>query len=526
MRFIHAITIATLAGSAASAQPVAKQLVEDADREVVQFASSIFPSSLSTIGSLLSLGDMNGDGVEEVLVTSPYLWESGSGSRYRSQIIDPTSHQVTLSLSRGTNPLSLAPTAGLRYQDLTGDGIDDLILGVSIANRCAVWVYSGADGARQPGAFFDETGIHGWGLSIVPLSTPQESDTRLLLGRTANPGAPSLDWNFYVWDPLLGTGFGTGSTAGSNEYISSGFALLDLGKSLPGVRTFHASRHATGTGFSGTPYSASGRLDLTNGILEDLLACGNFSPCDYGTTFAGAALLGDVNGDGTPEIVTTGAAPSGSRFYGVPVVDGVTGLVIGTHTPQAVFGDAALDMSESRPEAGTVALGDVTGDGFADYAAIAALAASGDPGEQAVDAVYVQCGRTGQTVAAFVGSLEGETRLTNSIQAGPFPTRRDAVVSPGDLNGDGVPDLLLLVRTLGVDAQAQLPQQLLLTHYLPTPCAGDVDFDRVVNFADLNAVLTSFGAQDITLPADLNADGVVNFADLNLVLSAFGVSCD
>jgi hypothetical protein len=53
-----------------------------------------------------------------------------------------------------------------------------------------------------------------------------------------------------------------------------------------------------------------------------------------------------------------------------------------------------------------------------------------------------------------------------------------------------------------------------------------VDFDRVVNFADLNTVLSNFGAADITLPADLNADGVVNFADLNLVLSAFGAQSD
>ncbi|MGP1311187.1 MAG: hypothetical protein ACTS27_13420, partial [Phycisphaerales bacterium] len=68
-------------------------------------------------------------------------------------------------------------------------------------------------------------------------------------------------------------------------------------------------------------------------------------------------------------------------------------------------------------------------------------------------------------------------------------------------------------------------EQLLVTHYLPTPCTGDTDFDRAVNFTDLNAVLSNFGAQDITSPADLNASGVVDFADLNLVLSAFGTNC-
>ena len=56
-------------------------------------------------------------------------------------------------------------------------------------------------------------------------------------------------------------------------------------------------------------------------------------------------------------------------------------------------------------------------------------------------------------------------------------------------------------------------------------CPGDVNGDRVVNFADLNAVLGAFGQSGADLPADLNGDGVVNFADLNEVLSNFGSEC-
>lgn len=59
------------------------------------------------------------------------------------------------------------------------------------------------------------------------------------------------------------------------------------------------------------------------------------------------------------------------------------------------------------------------------------------------------------------------------------------------------------------------------------PCPGDTDGDNVVNFVDLNAVLSAFGVQaaPAELPADVNLDGVVNFVDLNAVLSAFGVTC-
>lgn len=53
-------------------------------------------------------------------------------------------------------------------------------------------------------------------------------------------------------------------------------------------------------------------------------------------------------------------------------------------------------------------------------------------------------------------------------------------------------------------------------------CRGDANGDRIVNFIDLNAVLSSFGLSGEGLSGDVNCDGVVNFGDLNTVLSAFG----
>jgi hypothetical protein len=61
---------------------------------------------------------------------------------------------------------------------------------------------------------------------------------------------------------------------------------------------------------------------------------------------------------------------------------------------------------------------------------------------------------------------------------------------------------------------------------LVADCPGDTNGDNIVNFADLNAVLSAFGQSGVGLPADLNGDGMVNFADLNAVLSAFGSACD
>lgn len=59
----------------------------------------------------------------------------------------------------------------------------------------------------------------------------------------------------------------------------------------------------------------------------------------------------------------------------------------------------------------------------------------------------------------------------------------------------------------------------------PAGCDGDANTDHVVNFFDLNLVLSAFGTSGFCLPADLDGDGAVNFADLNIVLSNFGQNC-
>jgi hypothetical protein len=56
-------------------------------------------------------------------------------------------------------------------------------------------------------------------------------------------------------------------------------------------------------------------------------------------------------------------------------------------------------------------------------------------------------------------------------------------------------------------------------------CEGDTNGDGVVDFLDLNAVLSQFGQTGSGLSADLDGDGDVDFLDLNTVLSRFGATC-
>lgn len=104
--------------------------------------------------------------------------------------------------------------------------------------------------------------------------------------------------------------------------------------------------------------------------------------------------------------------------------------------------------------------------------------------------------------------------------------------SPGRDAGDdaalpigSVLDLLGRARVIDADADGVATVDL---GAFESPCAGDADGDGAVSFADLNAVLSAFGAPPggaSNSGADMNFDGVVNFADLNAVLSMFGADC-
>lgn len=59
--------------------------------------------------------------------------------------------------------------------------------------------------------------------------------------------------------------------------------------------------------------------------------------------------------------------------------------------------------------------------------------------------------------------------------------------------------------------------------YMTVGVPGDANKDGIVNFGDLNLILSQFGAAG---SADLTLDGIVSFADLNVVLSNFGATAN
>jgi len=220
------------------------------------------------------------------------------------------------------------------------------------------------------------------------------------------------------------------------------------GDGLPDI-LIGAPRSAVNGKSSGTSYVVFGKTDLEPVFLE-LIAVGQggFSiEGEAAQNFSGQSLrgAGDVNGDGLADLLigALGASPNGLFSGRAYVVFGrgagkparLLDIAAGTGGGFVMNGAAELDFAGSA----VAGAGDVNGDGLADLI-VGAYGAdiNGDTSGRA----YVVFGKPSQTpielsaVAAGVGgfAIDGELAFD---QAGA------AVAGAGDVNGDGLADLVL-----------------------------------------------------------------------------------
>ncbi len=129
----------------------------------------------------------------------------------------------------------------------------------------------------------------------------------------------------------------------------------------------------------------------------------------------------------------------------------------------------------------------------------------------------------------------GEILLTNSPDI--TPPDPPSLILADDVNGDGTTDLIAVNpdtvamrdsdtgETLGTRGAPQTIKVQL--NY--KPCPTDLNYDRVVNVADLTFFLGRFGQTatpgSLAFRADFNKDGVVNTRDLTFFLNRFGIAC-
>ncbi len=357
------------------------------------------PGTANLFGfSVEALGDLNADGVGDFLVGAP---NAGSVGQAR-----------VLSGSAGTTLLTLfgpSPGSGFGWSvsgtgDVNGDGIADFVVGALYAGTGGqARIFSGATGATVSTFNAPASGSQ-FGASVDGGADIDGDGVPDLVvgGYTAPGGGQALAFSG-PGGPALFTA--TGSTPGAQF----GFSVAFVGD-------------VDGDGKSDVLVGAPGAsqaslLSAANGSL--LLSLAGGAGESFGASVSGA---GDVNSDGVPDLVVGAilADPGGLTDAGqARIFSGAAGGVLYT-----LNGTAAFDRFGSS----VADVGDVDGDGIGDIA-IGAPERNAGPG-------LVDAGR----VHVFSGS-SGATLYTNdgSVADGNLG---QAVAPAGDLNGDGLADVL------------------------------------------------------------------------------------
>jgi Bacterial Ig-like domain (group 3)/FG-GAP-like repeat len=357
-------------------------------------------SSGGTDSPSVAVADVNGDGKPDLLVANRCAINSCNGS-------------VAVLLGNGDGTFKAAASYGsgglyaysVAIADVDGDGKPDLL----VANLCAIdncsvstvgVLLGNGDGTFQAVAVYGFGGFDSISVAVADVNGDGKPD--LLV---ANYCATSSNCNGGTVSVLLGNGDGTFQTAAS--YGSGGSYAISVtvgdvnGDGKPDLLV---ANHCA-TSDCGSGGSVSLLLGNGDGTFQTAASYGS------GGWYAISVAVGDVNGDGKPDLLVANYCVSSSNCSG-----GTVGVLLGN-------GDGTFQVAANYSSGGTdaysVAVGDVNGDGKPDL-----LVAN-------YCATFSNC--NGGTVAALLGNGDGTFQAAQSYDTA-YGTQSIAL---GDMNGDG-----------------------------------------------------------------------------------------
>ena len=374
-------------------------------------------SPFDSFGSSVSgVGDVNGDGVADLIVGAPFSDNNdglGSGS---ARVFSGADGSIIYNFI-GDSPGDEFGTSVSGAGDVNGDGVADLIVGAPFGDgnngndTGSVRVFSGADGSIIYNFFGDSSGdefgtsvsdagdVNGDGVADLIVGAPDDDSNAFNAGSVrVFSGVDGSVLHTFDGDSILDR-FGT-SVSGAGDVNGDGFADLIVG--APGVDSVF-----TGSG------SARVFSGIDGSVLYNLFGDRFLSLAEFGISVSGA---GDVNGDGFADLIV-----GGGRFNSTPrVFSGVDGSLLYTLSGNNQLGLGRLGSSVSSA-------GDVNGDGFADLI----LGSPGDVND-----------RNDAGIARVFSGVDGGV-LFSFTGAANLDEFGSSVSGAGDLNGDGIADFIV-----------------------------------------------------------------------------------
>jgi hypothetical protein len=358
--------------------------------------------------SVSGAGDVNGDGLADLIVGAPYADPNGMSYGGESYVVFGKANSSPIDLAAlgaggfridGMDVEDYSGSSVSAAGDVNGDGLSDLIVGASFAD------------AR--------------GVSYVVFG--KADDTSVDLGALGAGGFRIVGVDAYDRSGV--------SVSGAGDVNGDGLADLIVGAAYADPR---------GSSAAGESYVVFGKADAAPVDLA-ALGSGGFridgvDPTDWsGTSVSGA---GDVNGDGLADLIigALGGDPGGDFNAGESYV--VFGKASSSAIDLAALGAGGfrIDGIDAGDYSGIRAsgAGDVNGDGLADLIVGARFADPG--GDSNAGESYVVFGKASSTPVDLATLGAGGFRI-DGIDAGD---RSGVSVSgAGDVNGDGLADVIV-----------------------------------------------------------------------------------
>jgi hypothetical protein len=436
-------------------------------------------------GFSVASGDINGDGIDDLIIGAPTADPNGFNSGQTYVVFGSTGGNTipfNLSSLDGTNGFTINGINqyvnsgySLASGDINGDGTDDVIIGAPGADPNGsdsgeTYVVFGSDTLGSSGSF-ELSSLNGSnGFTINGITSSSESGSAVFGADINGDGADEV----IIWAPYEtsegqcyvvfgGSNVGTSGTielsslSGINGFVLNNrfitrvaFASGDINNDgtndliIGSVNAGHTGKSyvifgSSNLGASGTLALSS--LNGTNGFALNGINLGDQS--------GGAVASGDINGDGTDDVIigATNAAPNGTNSGQSYVVFGGSNVgTSGTVALSSLNGTNGFKLNGIRSldiSGFAVSSGDINGDGTDDVI-IGAPRADPNDNDSNSGQSYVVFG--GSNVGAL-GTIElSSLNGNNGFALNGFSTTAEIIgsaVATGDINGDGIDEMII-----------------------------------------------------------------------------------